>query len=83
MIDLALGYCPILIYAGDGQNTAFSINDGLYEWLVLPFALANAPCHFMRLINCLVACNPGLCLFVAMYLDDVSIQHWTREKHPN
>ena len=77
-LDLRSGYYHIGLSDSAKPKTAFVISGMVkYEFIRVPFGLAQAPVHFQKLINeVLTDCN-----FAMGYLDDIIIFSKTEEEH--
>lgn len=80
-LDVKSAFHRLRIREGDEWMTAFRCRLGLFEWLVTPFGLINAPASFQRYIN--ETLRENLDINATAYMDDVLIytngnvqEHW-------
>lgn len=76
-LDLASGYWQVRMREGDIEKTAFVTPSGLYEFLVMPFGLCNAPATFQRMMQAVFRDMP----YVRVYLDDIVVFSKDPETH--
>ena len=78
-LDLVSGYWQVRMAEDSIEKTAFTTRYGLYEWLVMPFGLCNAPSTFMQMMHDVL--RPLLDSCVIVFLDDILIYSSTEEQH--
>ncbi|KAH9459172.1 hypothetical protein Pst134EA_033023 [Puccinia striiformis f. sp. tritici] len=78
-IDLKAAFNLLRVAEGDEWKTAFCTPWGLFEYLVMPFGLSNAPACFQRFIQHVLREFLHISCFV--YIDDILIFSRTRDKH--
>ena len=78
-LDLRDAYHRMRIREGDEWKTAFKTRYGLFEYLVMPFGLANAPATFQSYIH--KALGNLVDTTCVVYLDDILIYSGDEESH--
>ena len=76
-LDLRVGYHHIGLTADLIPKTAFTSPFGKYEYVKVPFGLAQAPAYFQELMTGVLKDLP----FTMAYLDDIIIYSSTPEEH--
>lgn len=78
-LDMASGYWQIEMEEKDIEKTAFITHEGLYEFVVMPFGLCNAPATFQRTMQIVLG---DLFYTVApVYIDDIIVHSVTFKEH--
>ena len=78
-MDLASGYWQVAMDEDDAEKTAFIVENGLYQFKVLPFGLCNAGATFQRIMQLALS---GLSWeMVLVYIDDLIVHSKNFEEH--
>ena len=77
-LDAEKGYWQVPMHPDSIKYTAFRTKKGLYEYLVCPFGLKNAPATYQRIINSVLEGLDDICV---SYQDDILIFSKTFEEH--
>lgn len=78
-LDLAQGFHQIEMSAESIEKTAFSVNNGHFEYVRMPFGLRNAPSTFQRVMDNVL--REYLHKFCFVYMDDVVIFSKSLHEH--
>ena len=76
-LDLHTGYHHIPLDKSSIPKTAFNLPFGKYEYIKVPFGLAQAPAYFQELMTGILKDFP----FAIAYLDDIIIFSKTPQEH--
>ncbi len=77
--DIIAAFNEIRMKEGEEEKTAFLTRYGLFEYVVMPFGLCNAPSTFQAFINNVL--REHLDVFCSAYLDDILIYSNNKEEH--
>ena len=80
ILDLKSGFHQIEVNENDKHKTAFSVDNGHYEFNRMPFGLKNAPSTFQRLVDNILRENVSKkeCM---VYMDDIIVFSNGLEEH--
>lgn len=80
-LDLAQGFHQIEMHPESIEKTAFTVNNGHYEYVRMPFGLKNAPSTFQRVMDNVL--KEYLNEFCLVYMDDVIVFSKSLQEHIN
>lgn len=78
-IDMYSGFYQVEVDENDIKKTAFSVENGHYEFLRMPFGLKNAPATFQRVMDHILREHIGKSCVI--YLDDILIFSTSLQEH--
>lgn len=76
--DLKSGFHQVAMHPDSIEWTAFIVPQGLFEWLVMPFGIKNAPAIFQRKMD---LCFKGCESFLVIYIDDILVFSQDEQEH--
>ena len=80
-LDAKSGYWQVQMDPTSREKTAFRTSNGLYEFLVMPFGLCNAPATFQRLIQQVLSGMGNDHPFCCAYFDDILVYSDNVQQH--
>jgi hypothetical protein len=78
-MDLLNGFWQVMVKEEHKHKTAFVTSRGLFEFVVMPFGLCNAPATFQRLMDTVI--KPEYRSFIETYVDDVMTHSQSFTEH--